>query len=225
MAFIESAFYGDEKSQRNATKVLGDKVLGTTIDVDVNEQLIPAFEVAEKVEITSLEEKKIKEQAAAACGGVDQACITRTEASLRQQALAEKQKQSNSAANVIKGRRLTVNIIDENGKRRRLIVPDGQKFKLDNVAINDPKKGALQVPTVDYIQNQFKLLGSLMFSTLVYVFSVAATYVLFMQTEFDLLLAVPATVIAVFIPYSGYVLIFLYFMFMSFVKTYVGDKV
>jgi hypothetical protein len=42
MAYIESAFYGDEKSQRNATKVLGDKVLGTTIDLDVNEKLIPS---------------------------------------------------------------------------------------------------------------------------------------------------------------------------------------
>jgi hypothetical protein len=225
MAYIESAFYGDEKSQRNATKVLRDKVLGTTIDVDVNEQLIPAFEVADKVEITSLEEKKIREQAAKSCGGVDQACIEKKEAELRQQALQAKQSQANSSATVIKGRRLTVNIVDENGKRRRLVIPDNQKFKLDNVTVNDPKAGPLQVPKMEYIQNQFKLLGSLTFSTLIYVFSIAATYVLFKQTKFDLLLAVPATVIAVFIPYSGYVLVFLYFMFNSAVSTYVGDNV
>ena len=66
MAYIESAFYGDEKSQRNATKVLGDKILGTTLDLDVNEQLIPPFEVADKVEITSLEEKKIRQNPAEA---------------------------------------------------------------------------------------------------------------------------------------------------------------
>jgi hypothetical protein len=222
MAFIESAFYGDEKSQRNATKVLGDKVLGTTLDLDVNEQLIPPFEVAEKVEITSLEEKRIREQAAARCGGVDQDCIRKTEATLRANALAAKQQQANSSATAIKGRRLTVNIIDENGQRRRIVVPDGQKFKLDNVSVNDPKKGPLQVPSMEYIQNQFKLLGSLVLSTTIYVFSVAATYVLFMQTDFNLLLAVPATAIAVFIPYSGYALIFLFFMFNSAVKTYVG---
>jgi hypothetical protein len=222
MAYIESAFYGDEKSQKNTTKVLADKILGTTIDVDVNEQLIPAFEVAEKVEITSLEEKKIRELASKQCGGVDQACIAKTESKLRQEALEAKQQQANSSTGVIKGRRLTVNIIDENGKRRRIIIPDGQKFKLDNVSANDPRKGPIQVPTMEYIQNQFKLLGSLTFSTLVYVFSVAATYVLFMQTDFNLLAAVPATVIAVFIPYSGYLLIFLYFMFTTAVNTYVG---
>lgn len=222
MAYIESAFYGDETSQRNATKVLSNRVLGTTLDVDVNEQLIPAFEVADKVSITTLEEKKIREQAVKACGGVDQACLEKKEAELRQQALQAKQSQSESSANIIKGRRLTVNIIDENGKRRRIVVPDGQKFKLDNVSINDPKKGPIQVPTMEYIQNQFQLLGSLTFSTLIYVFSVAATYVLFMQTDFNLLLAVPATAIAVFIPYSGYVMIFLYFMFITAVDTYVG---
>jgi hypothetical protein len=222
MAYIESAFYGDEKSQKNTTKILADRILGTTIDVDVNEQLIPAFEVADKVEITTLEERKIRELAAKQCGGVDQDCITKTEAKLRQEALEAKQQQANSTATVIKGRRLTVNIIDENGKRRRIVVPDGQKFKLDNVSVNDPKKGPIQVPTMEYIQNQFKLLGSLTFSTLVYVFSVAATYVLFMQTDFNLLAAVPATVIAVFIPYSGYLLIFLYFMFTTAVNTYVG---
>jgi hypothetical protein len=224
MAFIESAFYGDEKSQRNATKVLGDKVLGTTLDLDVNERLIPPFEVADKVEITSLDEKRIREQAASRCGGVDQECIRTTEATLRANALAAKQEQANSSATAIKGRRLTVNIIDENGKRRRIVIPDGQKFKLDNVSINDPKKGPLQVPSMEYFQNQFKLLGSLVLSTLVYVFSVAATYTLFMQNT-PLFVAVPVTAVSVFVPYSGYVIIFLYFMFNSAVKTYVGDKV
>jgi hypothetical protein len=222
MAYIKSAYYGDEKSQRNATKVLGDKVLGTTLDIDVNEQLIPPFEVAEKVEITSLEEKKIKEQAVKACGGVDQECIRKTESKLRQQALAEKQNQANSSATAIKGRRLTVNIIDENGQAKRIVVPDGQKFKLDNVSVSDPSKGPLQLPSADYFQNQFKLLGSLVLSTLVYVFSVGATYTLFMQNS-PLFIAVPVIALSVFIPYSGYVMIFLFFMFKSAIKTYVGD--
>ena len=222
MAFIESAFYGDEKSQRNATKVLSDKVLGATLDLDVNEQLIPPFEVAEKVEITTAEEKRIREQAASRCGGVDQECIRTTEATLRQNALTAKQAQANSSATAIKGRRLTVNIIDENNKRRRIVIPDGQKFKLDNVSLNDPKKGPFQVPSAESIQNRFKLLGSLVLSTLVYVFSVAATYTLFMRKTGPLVTA-PLVAISVFIPYSGYVLIFLYFMFISAVDTYVGD--
>lgn len=223
MAYIESAFYGDEKSQRNATKILGDKVMGTMIDVDVNSSLIPALAVTDKVEITNLEEKKIREQAAAACGGVDQECVKRTEARLRQEALAAKQRDASSSAAMIKGPRLTVNIIDENGKRKRLVVPDGQKFTMDNISVNDPRKGPVQLPSGDYIQNQFKLAGSLVLSTLIYVFSVAATYTLFMQTKLQYMAAVPLTAIAVFIPYSGYVLIFLWFMFNSAVNTFVGD--
>ena len=222
MAYIESAYYGDEKSQRNATKSLGDKILGTTLDVDVNSNLIPALTTTDKVEITNLEEKKIKADAAKACGGVDQECIKSTEARLRQDALAAKQNEANSSAALIKGPRLTVNIIDEEGKRKRIVVPEGQKFKLENVSVNDPTKGPLQLPSADYFQNQFKLLGSLVLSTLVYVFSVAATYTLFMQKT-ALFVAVPVIAISVFIPYSGYVMIFLYFMFQSAINTYVGD--
>lgn len=220
MAYIESAYYGDEKSQRNATKVIADKILGTNLNVDVNEQLIPPLVVADKVEILPLEEKAIREQAASQCGGVDQDCIRQTESRLRQDALAAKQQQANSTATAIKGRRLTVNIIDENGNRKRIVVPDGQKFTLDNVTVNDPKKGKVQVPSMDYVQNQLILLGSLILGAIVYVFSVAATYTIFMQNLE--VIAIPATVVAVFIPYSGYVMIFMYFMFTSAVNTYVA---
>jgi hypothetical protein len=92
---------------------------------------------------------------------------------------------------------------------------------MDNVSINDPKKGPLQVPPMEYFQNQFKLLGGIVLWTTVYVFSIAVTYTLFMQNT-PVFVAVPATAISVFIPYSGYVMVFLYFMFNGFVDTYVG---
>ncbi len=224
MAYIESAYYGDEKSQRNATKVLRDRVIGTTIDTPVNEQLIPAFEVANRVEITTQEERRIREAAAAACGGVDQDCIRTKEAQLRQEMLEAKQQQASSTATAIKGRRLTVNIIDEKGQRRRIVVPDGQQFTMDNITVNDPKKGPLQVPSMEYFQNQFKLLGGIVLSTLVYVFGVAITYVLFSQ-KYGIPVAIPITAISIFIPYSGYVMVFLHFMFFSAVDTYIGPKI
>jgi hypothetical protein len=223
MAFIESAFYGDERSQRNATKVLGDKITGTSLNLDVNEQLIPPFEVAEKVEITSLEEKKIKEQAVKQCGGVDQECVRTTEALLRQNALTEKQTQANSSATAIKGRRLTVTIIDETGQRRRIVIPDGQKFSLDNVSVTNPRKGGFQAPTAAQVQSQMMMLAGLVVSTLVYVFSVAATYTLFMQHT-EPWIALPVTAIAVFLPYSGYVMIFLYFMGTNALKTFIAKQ-
>jgi len=73
MATIESAYYGDEKARRNITKSLNGKVVGTGIDVDVDEKLIPAFEVVDKTELTPDDERKIKDQAMEACAnGADQ---------------------------------------------------------------------------------------------------------------------------------------------------------
>lgn len=219
MAYIQSATYGDEKTQRDATKVLRDKVSGSSLDIDVNEKLIPPFEVTKKVEITDLEEKKIRDDASRACGGADQECVARTEAKLRQEKLTEKQKNLDTAEAEIKGRRLTVIYLDEKGKKVRKVIPDGQKFTLSNISGGDPNKG----PSTSEVQEKFKKLGLTIFYAMLYVFSVAATYVVFAQkTQYGVALAVPATVVAVFIPFSGYFMIFFYFMFFSAVDTYVG---
>lgn len=220
MAYIQSAFYGDEKSNKAITDILRDKVVGTTLDLTVNDQLIPPFEVADKVKIDDKEDKKIKDDATRACGGADQACIDRTVERMRQDTLAAKQGQVDAAA--IKGKRLTINYIDEKGQPVRKVIPEGQKFKMDNIMVNDPKKGALQVPPASYFQNQLKLLGTFSVSALLYVFSVAATYVLFLRTQPGFMLAIPATAIAIFVPFSGYFLILFYFGFFAAVDTYVG---
>ena len=220
MATIESAYYGDEKARRNITKALTGKINGTSIDVDVNEKLIPAFEVVDKTELSLEDERKIKDQTRRACGdGVDQQCMTATEARLRQNALTEKEAQTNSSANVIKGRRLIVNLRDENGKRRQVVVPDGQKFSLQNISTN-PAKGAA-LPSVDTIKQQLILWTGVAVGAAVYVFSVAATYTVF----FPLLdyFAIPLIVIALFVPYSGFIMIFGYFMGASAIKSYLGQ--
>lgn len=219
MAYIESAFYGDEKTSRNITKVLADKILGSKIDVDVNEKLLPPFVVTPKVEIEPKEEKKIKDDAVKACGGADQACIERTEARLRQDMLAAKQQANETNEALIKGKRLTVNLI-ENGKRVRKVIPDGNKFTMDNLTSADPKKGDVSLPSLSETQDKLKTLGMLVLAAAAYVFSVAATYTLFMQM--GPLVAVPTTAIAVFIPYSGFFMVFVYYMFMRAVDTYVG---
>lgn len=222
MAYIESAYYGDEKAVRKVTKILENKILGTDIDVDVNEQLIPPFEEAAETSLTSRDERKIREAAAKQCGGNDQECITAKEAQLRQETLATKTRQANSSANVIKGRRLTVNIIDENGNRRRIIVPDGQKFKMSKITVNDPRK-EFEVPTMEYLQKQFKMLGTLTLETFVYVFGIVLTFTVF-SIELTPLFAIPLVVISVFIPFSGYIMVFGFYMFRTFVNVYVGDK-
>ena len=220
MATIESAYYGDEKARRNITKALTGKINGTSIDVDVNEKLIPPFEVVNKTELSQEDERKIKDQSKRACGdGVDQQCMTATEARLRQNALTEKEAQSNSSANVIKGRRLIVNLVDENGEKRQVVVPDGQKFSMANLSTN-PAKGA-ELPSVDTIKNQVMIWAGVAVGAAVYVFSVAATYTVF----FPILdyFAIPLIVIALFVPYSGFIMIFGYFMGASALKSYLGQ--
>jgi hypothetical protein len=219
MATIESAYYGDEKARRNITAALNGKVVGTGIDVDVNEKLIPAFEVVDKTELSPEDVRKIKDQVTRACGnGVDQQCMTATEARLRQTALTEKETQGNSSANVIKGRRLIVNLRDADGKKRQVVVPDGQKFNMANISTNSLKGAAL--PSMSTLQTQLAIWVGVAVGAAIYVFSVAATYTIF----FPILdyFSVPLIMIALFVPYSGFIMIFGYFMSISAMKSYLG---
>jgi hypothetical protein len=220
MVYIESAYLGDEKSRRNVTTVLNNKVEGTSLNVDVNERLIPAFETVTKTDLTLEDERRIKDNAKKACGdGVDQQCMTATEARLRQSALTEKEAKSNSSANVIQGRRLTVNIVDDNGVRRQVVVPDGQKFSLKNVSSGRPGD---TLPTLSALHQQMLIWVGVAVGTAVYVFSVAATYTIFfpMLDSF----AIPLIIIALFVPYSGFLMILGYYGVQSGLKTYLGQQ-
>ena len=218
-SYIENAYYGDEKTSRNITKVLTGRITGTKLDVDVNNKLIPAFEVVDKAEITNLEDQKIKEQASKSCGGVDQECIKSTEARLRQEKLAEKDRANQQNNPNIKGPRLTVNVIDADGKRRRLVVPEGQKFTLDNVIASRDKKS---LPPFQYFQTQFYTLVTIIVASLIYVFGILATYTVFAHK--GPFIAGPLTIISIFVPYSGYFMIFFYYMFFKAVNIYTGKE-
>lgn len=220
MVYIESAYLGDEKSRRNVTKVLNNKVEGTSLDVDVDEKLIPPFEIVDKTQLTAEDESRIKDDAKKACGdGVDQSCMKATQARLRQSALVEKEAKSNSSANVIQGRRLTVNIVDDNGVKRRVVVPDGQKFSLKNVSGGRPGD---TLPSLSAIQQQTLIWVGIAVGTAVYVFSVAATYTIFFPM-LDMF-AIPLIIISLFVPYSGFIMIAGYYGVQSAMKTYLGQQ-
>ncbi len=80
-----------------------------------------------------------------------------------------------SSANIVKGRRLTVNVRDANGKRRTLIAPDGQKVTLDDIEGGDTTTvNGVPVPSGKFISEQFAALGSAFFMGLVQTFGLAA---------------------------------------------------
>jgi hypothetical protein len=224
--FLESAFYGDEKTARNVLKVLQDKLMGTTISTKVDDNIIPPFEVVDRTDLSTAEERRIRRQATDACGGVDQQCIESTEARLRQDALAAKQRQNNANQGAIKGKRLTVSVVevgaDGKSTRRKIVIPEGQMFDLKNVAVMDPRK-PFALPPLEYYRNQLFMAGSVALAAGIWAFSILATYTVFSRPESGIgLFAIIPTVIAVFVPYSGFAMIFLFYMFRSAVDTYVA---
>lgn len=210
---------GDERGMRNVTKVLNNKIVGTSINVPVNDELIPPFEVVDKTQLTTTDERAIRKQAEAVCNGPDQACIEAKMAELRQIALVAKSSQANSSANVIKGRRLTVNILDNQGNRRRMVVPDGNKFEIDGLSPTDPRKPDQTIPDFAFFRGQFLDFSATAVITFVWVFGIVATYALFARAGFGYIAGVLAF-IAFLLPGSGYVMIFLYFILNSFVNNY-----
>lgn len=223
---IESAYYGDERSFANITKSLIGKITGGVLDVTADAQLKPTFEAAPETRLDNKDEKRIREQAIQACGGeADQACMERTRLKLSEERLREKEMEDMSKS-VIKGDRLTLNVIDENGKRRKLVTPAGQKLRLENIRGDASTKG-MTFPTMDKLQENAIFIVTIVVSTFFWVFSIVAVYTLFMRqyeaTGRDVFRMAgygAATASALF-PGLGYLIIFGYFGLNAFLKEYV----
>jgi hypothetical protein len=221
MVFIESAFWGDEKTTKNVTKVLNEKVVGNKILInEVDDSLIPAFTVTSRGSLTDKDVDEINKKAEAACGGAaDQECLKLRKSDLTQEALRQKAGEEAAGQPVIKGKRLTVNIRDEKGKLIRKVVPEKGKFELEGLSATDPRKKGEILPDSEYIQRQFFDLSGISFSTFVWVFGVVATYTLFAREGYTYAAPILAF-IAFLVPMSGYVIIALFFVFRSFIDNY-----
>jgi hypothetical protein len=219
MVYIESAFLGDEKDARDVSKVLRDKVVGSSIKVPVDNKLIPAFVVTNKTKLEKEDERKIRESAERMCGGADQQCMEAKTAELTQQVLITKSSEASSTANIVRGRRLTVTVMDENGKRNRIVVPEGQLFELDGISSLDPRKPQSALPTFDTMKNQIYEFATVVVVTFFWAFSVVATYALFARMGWGYG-AWALALVAFMIPGSGYFIILGYFGFQSFVDKY-----
>ena len=222
---IVSAYFGDEKSFRNVTKSLINKVNDGILDVTADETLIPVFDAAPQTKLSPKDEKRIREEAVRGCGGeADQGCLDAKIAELSQATLKDLER-TTTIRNAIKGRRLTVTVADENGRTKTLVAPDGQKFKLENVTGgNKAKKDIL--PDVNLLYNRAWMIALHIINVFVYVFAIVAVYAIFMRkyetTGLDSfkMIAYACAIISTFLPYSGYVIILLYFGFNSFLYEY-----
>lgn len=205
---IESAYLGDERGRVNVLSSLQKKASSDgSISVPVDSGLIPILQVGGEITLTSDEIREAKEKAVEACGGPnDPTCIEQKKSELQRQRLEEKEQESQSKANIIKGRRLTVTI-NENGKRRTVEVPEGQTFELGGSAKNAGaftlEKSILPNVSVSGSVVQFLKYGLVILTTFGYVFSILVTFKVFKDAGFSTLKYV-ATAAAVLIPYSGF---------------------
>jgi hypothetical protein len=225
MAYVKSATFGDEISNRDITKSFQKrfKEIGETGHIPVDSSLIPMFETTEKVSLTGPEREDIKDTAEKQCGSSnDMRCIDSTIAKLENSALEEKRRLGQSSASAIKGRRLTVKIGEEDGTERTYVVPDGQEFKLKELGEGVKIKASeddpgYEFPTLgDTAMQALKIVGTII-ATFGYVFSVVATYRTLIQAGYKYL-GYAATAAAVFFPYSGFFIMLAFFAVTTYMK-------
>lgn len=228
--YLESAYYGDEKSFANITKTLAKKVAAGVLEVTSNSQLKPTFEAAPETTLDSKDEKKIREQSVKACGGeADQKCLEAKKLQLSQERLKEKEMED-LGKGVIKGERLTVNIV-ENGKRKTLITPAGQKFRLENILGDkaSDKDAILALPSPSEFQKQAISLVTVILSTFIYVFAIVAVYAVFMRQaantgkDYFRIVAYAGAAASVMFPGTGFLIILGYFGFRAFMDNIVKE--
>jgi len=229
--YLESAYYGDEKSFANITKSLAKKVAAGVLDVTSNSQLKPTFESAPETTLDSKDEKKIREEAVKGCGGEsDQKCLEAKKLQLSQERLKEKEMED-IGKGVIKGERLTVNIV-ENGRRRTLITPAGQKFRLENILGDkaSDKDAILALPTPSQFQSRAISLLTIVLSTFIYVFGIVAVYAVFMREsqiepkkDYFRIVGYAGAAASVMFPGTGFLIILAYFGFKAFMENIVKE--
>jgi hypothetical protein len=228
--YLESAYYGDEKSFANITKSLAKKVAAGVLDVTSNSQLKPTFEAAPETALDSKDEKKIREQAVKGCGGEsDQKCLEAKKLQLSQERLKEKEMED-LGKGVIKGERLTVNVV-ENGKRKTLITPAGQKFRLENILGDkaSDKDAIMALPTPSQFQSRAIALITIVLSTFIYVFGIVAVYAVFMRLAADTgkdyyrIVAYAGAAASAMFPGTGYLIVLGYFGFRAFMDNIVKE--
>jgi len=216
---IESAYLGDEKSRVNVTESIRKKITSSGIEVPVDSSLIPILQLEGEIKLSNDEIIEARQKAENVCGsGNDRTCIEMKTQEFARQRLAEKENEKVSTANIIKGRRLTVTIQD-GGKKKVLEVPEGQVFKLTKQELGSKK-------LEDSVAERFNITGPLLeflkalliiVSTGLYAFSILITYRTFLEAGY-LWQTYVATAVSVFLPYSGFLIVFGWFGIREIIK-------
>jgi len=202
---IKRATWGDEKATTDITSSMVEKAKGGYLDVVADNKLVPAVDLltgTKDISIDDSEMNTIKQDAVKNCGGAqDQKCIDYQVNMMQSSLLQQKVAESQSSANIVTGRRLTLTYIDDKNIERQVAIPDGQQVKF-----GEKPKSSFSVPSISW--SMFTSVGTtflyfiLAVLGVVHVYAVASTYRTF--AEMGLTTAkVVLTAIAAIIPLSG----------------------
>ena len=211
MVFVKSATFGDENASKNITSSIQKRVdeLGY-IDIKADSSLLQAKEVrgGDTSTLDSKDESEIQTKAVEICGSAsDQKCIAFQTENLKASKLQEKALLGSSASEAVRGRRLTLEIVDDLGKSRKIVVPDGQSVSMSSTGGPAPATGAGGSLSTSAILSQvYSIVGAIAL-TFLYVINILSTYRTLTQGGYTTL-AYIGTTMAVLIPYSGFVLQF-----------------
>jgi hypothetical protein len=202
---IKRATWGDEKATTDITAPMVEKAKAGYLDVVADNKLVPAVDLltgTKDISIDDTEMGVIKQDAIKNCGGgEDQKCVDYQVNMMQSSLLQKKVAESQSSANIVTGRRLTLTYIDDKGVERQTAIPDGQQVKF-----GEKPKSSFSVPSISW--SIFTGVGTTFFYIamvvlgVVHVYAVASTYRTF--AEMGLTTAkVVLTAIAAIIPLSG----------------------
>ena len=202
---INQATWGDETATTDITQSMQDKAKPGYLDLVADNTLVPALDLlsgSKNVTLSDSEKADIKTQATNICGSAsDDKCIKFQTNQLESASLQKKVAEQQSSANIITGRRLTLTYTDDQtGQQRTVAIPDGQKVKFGTaptVKLPDFTPSSTVLASLSVV--------SQVVMTLLYVFSIGATYRLLILTGHTIV-AYVLTGIAIVIPYSGLIM-------------------
>ena len=195
---VLNAYYGDSQGRKNVTASVKERVMNRDKEIVASNSLIPFLESTETIELTQQEIDEAKNEAERQCGNAnDGNCIRARTEEFQKKRLKEKEFESQSSANIIKGRRLEMEIM-ENGVKKTITVPDGNKYVLPESA----QEGlGIQFPSFSGTAVEGVKIGTTILATFAYVFSVVATYRTFVEGGYTKL-GYGATAASIFVPFS-----------------------
>jgi hypothetical protein len=223
---IESAYMGDERSRVKVTDSVKNQITEDGLEVVAGSALLPYVQVEGEIRLNDFEIAAAKELAEEACGGgVDAICNEIKTQEFMRKRLAEKEQEMYSAANVIKGRKLTLNLKDQTGRPMVIEVPEGQKYKLSKGELGIKPEDSyfkLDEAAIAITIEVLKIIG-IALGVGAYAFSILITYRAFLQTGY-LWQTILATAVAVFFPYSGFFIVFSWFGIKELIKNIPAKK-